>query len=155
MEAKVLLFHLKNETGKKIQKLCTRLKIESIHVEKKDFLKPLKEIAGIEEINKIVKTEKENTTLNRAEKEEAELDRADEVSGSSERLLDFSESMLVLVDFTDELLDRYLKEYKVMHIDHIDLKAVLTEYNQNWNVIKLYEELCGEREYFRKNSVQA
>lgn len=151
MEAKVLLFHLQNATGKKIKKLCTRLKIEAISVEEKDFMKPLKEIAGIEGINEKVKAGNESVYPDRAEQEKAELERVEEVV---ERKEEFSESMLVMVNFTDELLDRYLKEYKVMHIDRIDLKAVLTEYNQNWDVLKLYQELCGEREYFRKNSTK-
>ena len=127
MAAKILLYDLKNLAGKKIQKLCGRLNIEIVKVKQEDFSKPLKVAAGL------------------AEAEES-------ISNGSE--VNFSEPMLVLVDFTEELLDRYLKEYKVMHIPPSDLKAVLTEHNQNWNAMKLYQELCGEREYFRNNHKQ-
>lgn len=144
METKVLCIHLKNAMGKKIQKLCTRLGIETVFVEENDFLKPLGELAGIKDSveNEKAETEKVETEKVETEKPEMEKENIHEVA-------DFSEPMLVLVNFTDALLDRYLKEYKVMHIDRIDLKAVLTEQNQKWNVMKLYEELCKEREYFR------
>lgn len=134
METKVLCIHLKNAMGKKIQKLCTRLGIETVFVEENDFLKPLGELAGI----------KDGYENEKVETEKPEMEKED-----IHEVADFSEPMLVLINFTDALLDRYLKEYKVMHIDRIDLKAVLTEQNQKWNVMKLYEELCKEREYFR------
>lgn len=144
METKVLCIHLKNAMGKKIQKLCTRLGIEAVFVEENDFLKPLGELAGIKDSVENEKADTEKIETEKAETEKPEMEKED-----IHEMADFSEPMLVLVNFTDALLDRYLKEYKVMHIDRIDLKAVLTEHNQKWNVMKLYEELCKEREYFR------
>lgn len=143
MEEKVLLVHLKNETGKKIQKLCKRLKIETIHVEEKDFMKSLKKIAG-QDMKQKAGIEAGNGGI--IHQESGELEE------TAENRIDFSEPMFVMINFTNELLDRYLKEYKVMHIEPVELKAVLTEYNQNWNVIKLYEELYGEREAFKKGN---
>ena len=144
METKVLCIHLKNAMGKKIQKLCTRLGIEAVFVEENDFLKPLGELAGIKDSVENEKADTEKIETEKAETEKPEMEKED-----IHEMADFSEPMLVLVNFTDALLDRYLKEYKVMHIDRIDLKAVLTEHNQKWNVMKLYEELCKESEYFR------
>ena len=144
METKVLCIHLKNAMGKKIQKLCTRLGIEAVFVEENDFLKPLGELAGIKDSVENEKADTEKIETEKAETEKPEMEKED-----IHEMADFSEPMLVLVNFTDALLDRYLKEYKVMHIDRIDLKAVLTEHNQKWTVMKLYEELCKEREYFR------
>lgn len=154
METKVLCIHLKNAMGKKIQKLCTRLGIETVFVEENDFLKPLGELAGIKDSVENEKAETEKIETEKIETEKAETKKADTEKLEMEKediheVAAFSEPMLILVNFTDALLDRYLKEYKVMHIDRIDLKAVLTEHNQKWNVMKLYEELCREREYFR------
>lgn len=60
---------------------------------------------------------------------------------------DFSEEMLVLCNLgakLDRLLN-YLRKEKVM----IPLKAVLTSTNQNWNSVKVYQEISEEHRKMR------
>lgn len=56
----------------------------------------------------------------------------------------FSEEMLVMKGFSNALLDEFLLRMRKAGIPRIELKAVLTPSNQNWNSLTLYEELKKE-----------
>ena len=53
--------------------------------------------------------------------------------------------------FDNALLDRFLVEFKKLHLTRIGLKAVLTEHNINWDSIALHEELLAEDKKMHEN----
>ena len=56
------------------------------------------------------------------------------------------ESMLVFCGLGQTLLNQVLEVIRLAKLPPIPLKAVLTETNQSWNTMQLYEELLRERE---------
>ena len=54
--------------------------------------------------------------------------------------------MMVMCGFTGELLDILLFQMRKQGVGKIPLKAVLTDFNQHWNSLMLYEELKKEHE---------
>lgn len=58
----------------------------------------------------------------------------------------FSEEMLVMDGFTGKQIDELSMRMRKSKMDRIDLKAVVTETNQSWNSIELYEEIKKEHE---------
>ena len=58
----------------------------------------------------------------------------------------FEEKMLVFCSMNRALLDRVLDVIRVAKLPPIELKAVLTTTNQEWNSIQLHEELLKEKE---------
>ena len=63
----------------------------------------------------------------------------------------FTDEMLVFKGFDNALLDRFLVEFKKLHLTRIGLKAVLTEHNINWDSIALHEELLAEDKKMHEN----
>ena len=61
------------------------------------------------------------------------------------------DEMLVFKGFDNALLDRFLVEFKKLHLTRIGLKAVLTEHNINWDSIALHEELLAEDKKMHEN----
>lgn len=116
MIPKILLYNLSSSKGFKIEKLCKRLHIEPVHIKKEEYGYRLGYLCGLSE-------------------EKAGNETKDAIS----------EEMLVMAGFTEELLEKFLKEYRLMHIEPILLKAVLTESNKEWASIDLYKELVEER----------
>lgn len=56
----------------------------------------------------------------------------------------FPEEMLVMKGFSSAMLDEFLSRMRKAGISRIDLKAVLTPANLNWDSLTLYEELKKE-----------
>ena len=56
------------------------------------------------------------------------------------------ESMLVFCGVNQALLHQVLEVLRLSKLPPIPMKAILTETNQEWNSIQLYEELCKERD---------
>ena len=57
----------------------------------------------------------------------------------------FTEEMMVMKDFSEQELDDFLTYIRSSGLKRIDLKAILTPVNQNWNSGQLYQELTRER----------
>lgn len=55
------------------------------------------------------------------------------------------EEMLIMKGFTGTRLDTLLKEMRKANA-RVNLKAIVTEHNQQWNLWELYEELKKEHE---------
>jgi len=56
------------------------------------------------------------------------------------------ESMLVFCNVNEALLQQVLEVLRLSKLPPIGLKAVMTESNQGWTSVQLYEELCKERD---------
>lgn len=61
-----------------------------------------------------------------------------------------TEQMMLLQGFTSQKIDQLLALFRTAGIPRINLKAMLTENNQNWFLYELYEELKREHEEFNK-----
>ena len=67
--------------------------------------------------------------------------------GSFESVYDgdnFQELMLVLCGFSQPMVNTFLSLLKTARLPAVSLKAVLTETNQGWNSLELYDELKKE-----------
>lgn len=53
--------------------------------------------------------------------------------------------MMIMKDFSEQHLDDFLSFIRSSGLKRIDLKAILTPVNQNWNSLQLYQELTAER----------
>lgn len=63
---------------------------------------------------------------------------------------ELQEEMLLLHGFDGSKLQKFLTALQRVGVGRIDLKAMLTENNKTWSGLVLYEELCQEREAFKK-----
>ena len=61
-----------------------------------------------------------------------------------------AEEMLLLHGFGADKLQKFLTALQRVGVGRIDLKAMLTENNRTWSGLDLYEELCKERDAFKK-----
>lgn len=122
-QPKLLLYNLTNVKGNKIEKLCNRLTITVRHINIPEYKESIGFLAGMPGTWGTGLTENENTDS-------------------------FEDEMLILVDFTDALLNTFLKEFKIQHIEPVELKAIITQQNRTWNSIQLHEELNRERKAF-------
>ena len=72
------------------------------------------------------------------------------ISGIENHGEEFQEEMLVLHGFDGSKLQKFLIALQRVGVGRIELKAMITENNKSWNGLALYEELCQEREAFKK-----
>lgn len=63
---------------------------------------------------------------------------------------ELQEEMLLLHGLDGSKLQKFLTALQRVGVGRIDLKAMLTENNKTWSGLALYEELCQEREAFKK-----
>ncbi len=56
----------------------------------------------------------------------------------------FSEEMMVICGLTRQALMLFLEEFKKQGVRPVALKAVLTEHNQSWDSVTLYQEISRE-----------
>lgn len=128
MQKTVLLYHIPEEARRRgIESALRALGFSTVYVERRDYLKPVGTLAGAEIFLKI--------------------DR--EYSGP-----EFAEGMLVMAGLTDWEVDLALKALRENGGGAVPYKAVLTDTNQFWTSVMLYEELKKEREAFaRRNNL--
>ena len=119
----ILLYNLNSGKGKKIEKMCDRLKVTVKHIDISRYREPIGFLAGIPNI--------------------AETGQVFEGEP-------FPDEMLVMHGFSDALLNVFLKEFKKQHIEPVALKAVITAQNKTWDSIGLNKELNREREAFKR-----
>ena len=120
-QPKILLYNLGNAKGKKIEKLCSRFNITVKHVTTSQYSESIGYLAGLPGI-----------------KSKGEIFAGDP----------FLDEMLVMSEFSEALLNTFLKEFKVQHIDPVYLKAIITSQNKTWNSLELNKELTRERKAF-------
>lgn len=119
----VLLYEIEGKQREQTLKLiCVKLGIRIKVVPKEDYLETIGYIAKIKGCTSV-------ETVYEGEK--------------------LGEEMMVLVGFSSAKIDELLLEIRKAQIGKIQLKAVLTEYNKDWNSIQLHEELKKEHEAMR------
>ena len=62
----------------------------------------------------------------------------------------FDEAMLVMCGLDEAQFNAFLDALRSAPLPRVGLKAVLTPTNVGWNACQLYDELCREREAFRR-----
>lgn len=115
----VLLYNLDNEKGKAIKKLCIKNGIKIKIVEKELYTKTIGSLAKIKGF--------EDKTI---------LDDSD---------IDITEEMMIMKGFSSNDIDMFLKGFHKDKIQKIELKAIITPSNSDWNSYQLYKELKKER----------
>ena len=116
----VLLYNLdEGEKARKIEMVLLKMKVKMKKVSTEQYLEPVGFLAGNKEIPS---------------------------SGNIYEGEGFSEEMLVMKGFTSSRIDLLLKEFRKAGIAKVNLKAIVTEYNQNWTSLQLYRELKEEHE---------
>ncbi|MDF2609621.1 MAG: hypothetical protein K0R92_1095 [Lachnospiraceae bacterium] len=121
----VLLYNFDTEKLKKIKLVLIRMGIKIKIITKDLYLQSIGYLAGMKGFEKSEEIYKEEG---------------------------FHDEMLVMKGFTSSRIDELLKLLKKNGVERIHLKAVLTEYNQNWNSIELYKELKDEHEQMTSNA---
>ncbi|WMJ86655.1 DUF3783 domain-containing protein [Anaerocolumna sp. MB42-C2] len=117
----ILLYNLESAKGKKIEKLCNRLNITVKHVISSQYKEPIGYLTGLPGITS----------------------KGEIFAGEP-----FLDEMLVMSEFSETLLNTFLKEFKVQHIDPVYLKAIITSQNKTWDSLELNKELTRERKAF-------
>ncbi len=122
----VLLYHFCKEKKEAIEKICLQLgiKVNNIQVEQYHLPIGILIIGNFETKKKIV------------EKHNIDYDK------KTEEIL---EEMMIMDGFSSSRMDRFLERIKQAGISEIKLKAIVTEYNKNWNSVQLYQELKAEQ----------
>ncbi|MDO4555155.1 MAG: DUF3783 domain-containing protein [Lachnospiraceae bacterium] len=114
----VLLYNIVDKSlQKKYQIVCLKLGIRVKAVKKEQLKEPVGALAGAKEVA---------------------------LHGEIYEGEGFVEPMMVMKGFGSARLDEFLLALKKDKIPKIDLKAVLTEYNKEWDSFQLYEELKKE-----------
>lgn len=123
MKPTILLFNITDKTKyANILKVAMPLKVRIKKVDIEDYLQPIGYLAGKKEIASV--PEKYEGT-------------------------EFDEEMLLISDFTDTMLNQLLNALRKSAV-RINFKAVMTQTNEKWNPIQLYEELSKEHEQLNK-----
>lgn len=119
----VLLYNFKDERLKMTKMVCMMLQIRFKEVAASEYNQPLGALLGLPDVAAV-----------------AEAYTGDELA----------EEMLLLQGFDGSKLQKFLTALQRVGVGRIDLKAMLTENNQIWSGLALYEELCKERAAFKK-----
>ena len=115
----VLLYNLASDKDRKIKMIFLKMGIRMKVITKEQYNQKIGYLADIKDF----------------EKEE-----------SSYEGTGFTEEMIVMRDFSNKRLDEMLYQFRKAGIGKINLKAVITESNQDWTSLELYEEIRQEHE---------
>lgn len=125
MKPTVLLFAFNDaDKREKIARALLPLKMRIKKINKSDYLQTLGTLLGI-----------------------AEEENAEEYQGP-----DLPHEMMLIAGCNDPQIQTLLDALRKAGIPKIHHKAVLTENNQYWNALELYEELNQEYEYFQQQN---
>ena len=125
MKSVVLCYNLKGtKKGKKIAMIFGYLGYRVRHVEKKEYLKPIGILVGMDE--------------------EKEVSADYEGAG-------FDTEMLVMNAATEEMLDKALFLMRKEGVK-VDLKAMVTPNNRSWTSLELQEEIAKEHRYMTEKN---
>ncbi|AKN29919.1 hypothetical protein Ccar_03310 [Clostridium carboxidivorans P7] len=123
MKPTILLFNIKDKTRYDgVIKAALPLRVKIKKVDKEEYLQPIGYLVGKKDIDPIV------------EKYEGP---------------ELGDEMLLFSDLAGTKLNQLLLSLKKSAV-RINLKAVLTQNNEKWNTIQLYEELSKEHEALNK-----
>lgn len=124
MRETVLLINFQDEKQlRDLKMILFTLKIRMKKVEKKEYLQRIGCLAGLKEME---------ATAEHYEGEELEKE------------------MMVFAGISNQKLDQILLAMRKNGVKRVDYKAVLTETNKTWTVLKLYEEIAKEHEQMHK-----
>ena len=125
MKSTVLCYNLKDtKKGKKVTMIFGYLGYRVRHVEKKEYLKPIGILVGMDE--------------------EKEVSADYEGAG-------FDTEMLVMNAATEEMLDKALFLMRKEGVK-VDLKAMVTPNNRSWTSLELQEEIAKEHRYMTEKN---
>lgn len=124
----VLLYGLEKKKEEAVKKLCLQLGIKAKHISPEQFHLPV----GVLSVIRNAGTAKPASRMPLANPAPSEI----------------PEEMMIMDGFSPERMDRFLERMKKMGISGIALKAVVTEFNKNWDSVQLYRELKAEHEKF-------
>ena len=82
------------------------------------------------------------------------LELAQGVEGTAVEAEAFAENMLVFCGLNQAFLEQLLEVIRLAKLPEIHLKAILTEDNQNWDSVKLHDELLAEKEKIEKAAAE-
>lgn len=126
MRETVLLINFQDEKQlRDLKMILFTLKIRMKKVEKKEYLQQIGCLAGLKEME---------ATAEHYEGEELEKE------------------MMVFAGIPNQKLDQILSMMRKNGVKRVDYKAVLTETNKTWTVLKLYEEIAKEHEQMHRQS---
>jgi len=122
MKPTILLFAMNDaEKREKIARALLPLKLRIKKINQSDYCQTLSSLLGI----------------------------AEEESTEAYQGPDLPHEMMLIAGCSDKQIQALLDVLRKAGIPKIHHKAVLTENNQYWNALKLYEELNQEYEYFK------
>lgn len=119
MKPTLLCYNLTGERGRKIRFAAMGLGIKLRNVDETEYRQPLAALCGLTEAGKDIAPEGQ-----------------------------VAEEMLVMAGFPDGLVSLFLQAFRKMKLPPVQLKAILTDTNAEWNSVRLHQELCAEREAF-------
>ena len=117
MTPTVLLYNLDSEKGRKIKALCLTLRLRARSVAPEDFGRTLTSVLAPENARE-----------------------------PAQEVQPFSDELLVMAGLTSRQMNDLLQGFRRKKIPPVELKAVLTPTNSQWNAFQLREELARERQ---------
>ena len=117
MTPTVLLYNLDSEKGRKIKALCLTLRLRARSVAPEDFGRTLTSVLAPENARE-----------------------------PAQEGWPFSDELLVMAGLTSRQMNDLLQGFRRKKIPPVELKAVLTPTNSQWNAFQLREELARERQ---------
>lgn len=125
MRETVLLYNFDGDRLPKVKRALLPLKFFIKTVSKEDFSQPIGVLAGIKGIEPV----------------EGKYD------GDG-----FDDEMIVMGGFTSAKIDALVRALNKNGIGKIDLKAVITPTNVNWNSVELYKAVKADHDEMNKNN---
>lgn len=125
MRETVLLYNFDGDRLPKVKRALLPLKFFLKTVSKEDFSQPIGVLAGIKGIEPV----------------EGKYD------GDG-----FDDEMIVMGGFTSAKIDALVRALNKNGIGKIDLKAVITPTNVNWNSVELYKAVKADHDEMNKNN---
>lgn len=125
----ILLYNVHDKKiQKKYQLLCLKLGLRVKSVPKEQWLEPVGALIGVKDIL---------------------------LTGTKYEGEGFEDPMMILKIYSNRKLEQFLDGARKEGIPKINYKAVLTEYNKEWDSLHLYEELKKEHEAMSVNRSQS
>ncbi len=127
MRETILLFHFSDKDRKnRLTRALLPLRMKIREVAKEDYLQPVGYLAGKKEISPL-----------------EESYQGEELEGE----------MILMAGLSGGQVDMVLKAIRKSGVGPIPYKAVLTVSNQEWNVLKLFQEIKAEHEQMESEQV--
>ena len=119
----VFFYNLNSVKGRQIRMICLKLGLQIRNIDKEQYMEPIGGLAGVPGFA---------------------------LTGEAYTGEGFDDEMLLMKGFTNHLLDSFLREFRMLRLEPVALKAVLTESNCAWNSLELHDELVKEHQQMRQ-----